>query len=300
MSRSSTVVRPAWAGKPKPIAVGLKAFALVALCAIILFPLIIMVSTSLASQAQIDQSGGFVLWPTQPSFEAYRQILSGGIVTRAVLVSAGVTIVGTLISLSTTVLAAYGLSRQGTFMQRPLLTMVLLTFLFSPGIIPMYLMVKQLNLLDSYWALILPTAISAFNLVIIRGFFMNIPQELIDAARIDGASEWRILAQIVLPLSKAVIAVVGLFYGVGYWNSFFSALLYLSDSAMWPLQLILRTYVLQASPLVSGTMDLSAAAPPAQSIQMAVVVIAIIPIMCVYPFLQRHMSKGVLTGAVKG
>lgn len=298
--RTSTVVRPAWIGKPKPIALAIKALAIALILAIILFPLLIMVSTSFASQAQIDQSGGFVLWPTEPSWEAYRQILQGGVVTRAVLVSIGVTLVGTFISLSTTVLAAYGLSKKGSLLQRPLLTLILLTFLFSPGMIPMYLMVKQMNLLDSYWALIIPGAVSAFNLVIVRGFFMSIPQELIDAARIDGASEWRILRQIMLPLSKAVIAVVGLFYGVGYWNAFFGALLYLSDSAMWPLQLILRTYVLQASPLLADAIDASVAAPPAQSIQMAVVVIAVIPIMCVYPFLQKHLTKGVLTGAVKG
>ena len=148
-------------------------------------------------------------------------------------------------------------------------------------------------------ALIVPTAVSAFNVVIVRGFFMGIPQELMDSSRIDGASEWLTLRRIVLPLSKAVIAVVGLFYAVGYWNSFFNALLYLNEQTKWPLQLVLRSYVLQGSPL-AGADSGSSVPPPQQAVQMAVVVIAIVPILAVYPFLQRHFTKGVLTGAVKG
>lgn len=289
--------RPAWAGRPTLWGSGFRAIAVILLCAVVLFPFLIVISTSLATQDQINANGGFVIFPTEVSFQAYEQIFNGGVVTRALLVSALVTITGTAISLLTTVLAAYGLSRTGSLFQKPLLTIVLLTFLFAPGIIPLYLMVKQMGLLNNYWALILPVAVNAFNLVIVRGFFMNIPKELMEAARIDGAGEWRTLFQIVAPLSKAVIAVVGLFYAVSYWNAFFSAMLYLNDSTMWPLQLVLRTYVLQSTPLVSDTL---ATLPPAQSIQMAIVVIAVLPIVAVYPFLQRHMSKGVLTGAVKG
>lgn len=289
--------RPAWAGRPTKVGSLLRAIAVLMLCAAVLMPFLVVISTSLASQEQIDANGGFVIFPTSVSFQAYEQIFNGGVVTRALVISALVTITGTVVSLGSTVLAAYGLSRTGSLFQKPLMTLVLLTFLFTPGIIPLYLMVKQVGLLNNWWALILPVAVNAFNLVIVRGFFMNIPQELIEAARIDGAGEWRTLFQIVAPLSKAVIAVVGLFYAVSYWNAFFSAMLYLNDSTMWPLQLVLRTYVLQGSALVSDTM---ATLPPAQSIQMAVVVIAVLPIVAVYPFLQRHMSKGVLTGAVKG
>jgi putative aldouronate transport system permease protein len=205
--------------------------------------------------------------------------------------------VGTALSLTITILAAYGLSRPKSFAHRPILTVMLITLLFTPGIIPLYLTVKGLGLLDSYWALILPTAMNAFNLVIMRNFFMGIPQDLRDAAVIDGAGDFRILLRVVLPLSRAVVAVIGLFYAVAYWNAFFNALLFLSDSTKWPLQLILRIYVLQGQALETD----AGASPPAQpAIQMAVVVLAVIPVLLVFPFVQRHFTKGVTIGAVKG
>lgn len=276
----------------------LRGLAVVLLCAIVLFPFWVVVATSLSSHEAITRAGGLVVIPTDLSLDAYRNILKGGIVTKATIVSLGITAVGTTLSLVVTTLAAYGLSRRGSFGHRPLLMMVLLTFLFHPGMIPVYVMVRELHMLGTYAALIVPGALSAFNLVIIRGFIMNIPQDLLDAARIDGASEWRVLGSIVLPLCKAVLAVVGLFYGVGYWNAFFGAMLYLRDSSMWPLQLVLRTYVLQGTPLMNDVAGESP--PPQQAVQMAVVVIAIIPILLVYPFVQRHLTKGVLTGALKG
>ncbi|MEG8036136.1 MULTISPECIES: carbohydrate ABC transporter permease [unclassified Curtobacterium] len=296
----STIARPVWAGKPTPVVLALKAVAIVLILAVVLFPFLIVFSTSVSSQADVTAAGGYVVWPRSFDLSAYVQILSGGVVTRAVVTTLLVTVVGTVISLASTVLAAWALSRQGSLFQRPLLTFVLITFLFAPGMIPLYLMVKQLGLLDNYWALILPSAFSVFNMVVVRGFMMSIPQELIDSAKIDGAGEFRILWQLVLPLSRAVIAVVGLFYAVGYWNAFFNALLYLSDSTKWTLQLVLRTYVLQGSSLVSGAGSDASMQPPAESIQMAVVMIAIIPILAAYPLVQRHLTKGVLTGAVKG
>lgn len=295
--------RPAWMERPTLAGQVSKSTILVVVCLLVAFPFLVIVSTSLSSAETLDRTGGYVVFPTALDFSAYRTILSGGIVTRAVLVSVGVTVAGTAVSLVATVLLAYGLSRRGSFAHRTLLTIVLLTFLFPPGVIPSYLVVKELGLLDTYASLVLPTAVSAFNVVIMRGFFMNVPGELLDSARIDGAGEWRVLWQIVLPLSKAVLAVIGLFYAVAYWNAFFTAMLYLNDTAKWPLQLLLRTYVLGGSTLGgSSSFDPGAAAslPPVQSVQMAVVVIALVPILCVYPFLQRHFSKGVLTGAVKG
>lgn len=293
----STVVRPVWAGKPQPVVLLLKALAILVALTVALFPFLMVISTSLSSAADVTAAGGYVLWPRSVTFEAYEQILSGGLVTRAILVTAAVTAVGTTISVASTVLAAWALSRP-SFFQRPVLMFVLLTFLFSPGMIPLYLMVKQLGLLDSLWSLILPSAFSVFNMIVVRGFMMGIPQELVDSAKIDGAGELRILLRIILPLSRAVIAVVALFYAVGYWNSFFNAMLYIDDTSKWTLQLVLRTYVLQGSSLVEASTD--SVTPPAQSIQMAVVMIAIIPILCAYPLVQRHLTKGVLTGAVKG
>jgi len=289
--------RPAWMEKPSGWANAAKATILTVVTALVLLPFLVVVSTSLSSNAAISKAGGLVLFPGGISFDAYRFVFAGGVVTRAIMVSLGITIVGTALSLTITVLAAYGLSRPRSFAHRPILTVMLITLLFTPGIIPLYLTVKGLGLLDSYWALILPTAMNAFNLVIMRNFFMGIPQDLRDAAVIDGAGDFRILLRVVLPLSRAVVAVIGLFYAVAYWNAFFNALLFLSDSTKWPLQLILRIYVLQGQALETD----AGASPPAQpAIQMAVVVLAVIPVLLVFPFVQRHFTKGVTIGAVKG
>jgi len=235
---------------------------------------------------------------------AYVTIFSGGQVTRAVGISILVSVVGTAFSLVLTVLAAYGLSRPGTVAHRPLLFLFLLTFLIYPGLVPSYLVVTELGLKDRLWALIVPTAVSVFNLVVIRAFFQGIPSELIDSARIDGAGEFRILWRIVLPLSKAVIAVVGLFYAVGYWNVFFNALLYINDNDKWPIQRVLQSFILAGqSPQVSGsTGNLPGVTPypPTLAIKMAVVVVTVVPAVLVYPFVQRHFTKGVIIGAVKG
>jgi putative aldouronate transport system permease protein len=279
-----------------------KGVILIVACGLVLVPFIMVISTSLADPDQVNVAGGFVLWPERPSFDAYAAILSGGTVTRAVLVSLGITLVGTALSLTCTAMLGYALSRPGSFAHKPILLIVLFTLLFTPGIIPTYLVVSQLGLINSYWSLILPVVINAFNVIIMRAFFMELPQDLIDSARLDGAGEVRIFLRIVLPLSNAVIAVVGLFYAVSYWNSFFSALLYLNDTAMWPLQLILRTYVINGSPLGSDALGAGseAAQLPQQTLQMAILVLSLIPILLVYPFLQKHFAKGVLTGAVKG
>lgn len=289
--------RPVWMEKPTVLGSTAKAVIVVIAVSLVLVPFLVVLATSLSSDAAISRAGGLVLFPSGMSLDAYRYVFAGGVVTRAILVSLGITVVGTALSLTVTVLAAYGLSRPNSFAQRPILTVMLVTLLFTPGIIPLYLTVKGLGLLDSYWSLILPTAVNAFNLVIMRNFFMNIPQDLRDAARIDGAGEFRILMRVVLPLSRAVVAVIGLFYAVAYWNAFFNALLFLGDSAKWPLQLILRIYVLQGQQLATD----ASATPPAQpAVQMAVVVLAVIPVLLVFPFVQRHFTKGVTIGAVKG
>ncbi|MEV4265789.1 carbohydrate ABC transporter permease [Kribbella sp. NPDC049584] len=280
----------------------LKTLVLVVCCAVVVIPFLGVISTSIASQQHVTNSGGFVLWPDALHLDAYKAIFNGGVVQRALLVSVVIAVGGTLISLAGSTMLAYSLSRPGSFGQRPILMIVLFSILFSPGLIPNYLVVKQFGLLDSLFALILPTAISGFNVIVLRSFFMGIPDSVLDSARIDGAGDFRIFWSIVLPLSRAVLAVVGLFYAVGYWNAFFNAMLYISDTAKWPLQLVLRTYVINNTELSSG--DLGGAAadqlPPQESIQMAILVVSLVPILIVYPFLQRHFAKGMLTGAVKG
>ncbi len=266
-------------------------------CLLVILPFLAVVSTSLADQQQVTSAGGYVLWPDNPSLEAYRALFSGGVVTRAVFVSVAITLVGTTLSLACTTLLAYGLSRPGSYGSKPILLLVLFSLLFAPGIIPMYLTVKQLGLLNSYWSLILPMLINAFNVIVMRAFFLDLPQELLDSAKIDGAGEIAILTRIVLPLSKAIMAVIGLFYAVGYWNSFFSALLYITENEKYPLSLVLRTFVVNNATI--GTGD-SGTALPQQSLQMAMLVVSILPILFVYPFLQKHFAKGIMIGAVKG
>jgi ABC-type glycerol-3-phosphate transport system permease component len=276
-----------------------KAVGLTIIVVMVIFPFVTVLATSLADKDQIGAAGGYVLFPTHPTLAAYKTIFSGGVVLRSIVVSIGITVVGTLLSLFTTTTLAYALSKKDVLAGRPVLFIVIFTMLFAPGMIPTYLVVKSLGLLDSYWALILPVLMSGFNLIVMRSFFMNIPADLLDSARIDGAGDLTVLWRIVLPLSKAVVAVVGLFYAVGYWNSFFSAQLYLNDPSKWPVQMVLRTYVVQGKSLSADQLGVQHI-PPAQSIQMAVIVVALIPIVLVYPFLQRYFTKGVLTGAVKG
>lgn len=290
-------------GSPAPSAGvrALKALVLTIICAAVVVPFIGIISTSVASPEEISRSGGFVLLPDGVNLDAYKAIFAGGVVTQAMVVSMLVTSVGTILSLATTGLLAWALSRRGAVGNKPMLLLVLFSLLFSPGMIPTYLAVQQFGLINNFWSLIVPTMVSAFNVIVVRSFFVGLPGELLDSARIDGASEWQLFRHIGLPLSKAVLAVVGLFYAVNYWNAFFNALLYINDASKWPLQLVLRTYVVNGSPM--GGADLGGAAdamPPQAAIQMAILVVSIVPIMLIYPFLQKHFAKGVLTGAVKG
>lgn len=290
--------RPPWMERPTRLGQTAKAVAVVVVVLAVAYPLVGVIGTSFASQTDIIKSSGLVLWPDHPTLDAYRTIFTGGVVSRALIVSVGITVFGTLASLLVTVGMAYGLSRREVTGSRFILMTALFTMLFNAGIIPNFLLVKGLGLYDTYAALVMPTLVSAFNLVVLRSFFMNLPEELYDAAKVDGAGDFRILVRIVLPLSKAVLAVISLFYAVTYWNAFFNSLLYLNDSDKWPLPMVLRTYVLQGQSLDSAASGEALA--PQQAVQMAVLVIAVVPILCVYPFLQRYFTKGVLTGAVKG
>jgi putative aldouronate transport system permease protein len=291
--------RPAWEEDPGVVGQTAKGAVLTAVVLAVLIPLWVVLVTSLSSRETINATGGLVVIPRELDFSAYRIIFSGGQVSKALLFTTLLTVVGTTFSLVLTVLAAYGLSRPGSVLHRGLLFYFLLTFLIYPGLVPSYLVVTGLGLKDSLWSLILPTAVSVFNLVVIRAFFQNIPTELMDSARIDGAGEFRILARIVLPLSRAVIAVVGLFYAVGYWNTWFTALLYIDDNDKFPIQRVLQSYILAGqTPQFSGAVGMTL--PPSLAIKMAVVVVTVTPIALVYPFVQRHFTRGMMIGAVKG
>ncbi len=292
--------RPPWMEQPNPFMTALKAIVLILIVIIMLFPMINVFATSFSSYRDV-LSGDFILFPRHPTLEAYQAIFKGGIVVRALQVSAGLTIFGTFFQMLFTTTLAFGLSRRGVPGTRFVLLLIFGSMLFPPGMIPMYLLVKELGMINTFPSLVAPGLISAFNLIIVRQFFMNIPQELIDSARIDGANEWHLFWNIVMPLSKAVLAVVALFYAVGIWNAWFNAVLYINDTTKWPIQLVLRQYVLQGSALTNASaLTSNQPPPPAATTQMAIVVVATVPILIVYPFLQKYFTKGVLTGAIKG
>jgi len=277
----------------------IKAALLLAVVVVMVFPFWYVLSVSLSSERDL-QGANVALVPLHPSLLAYQTILQGGVVLNALIVSVGVTVIGTLACMVMTTTLAYGLSRTSDVPgSRFVLILVLGTLLFNAGIIPNYLLVRFLGMLNTYQALIVPGLISAFNLVVVRQFFMNIPTDLTDAAMVDGANPFQILWLIVLPLSKAVLAVVALFYGVALWSDYFHPLLYINNTAMWPIPLVLRLYVLQGQ-MLSGAQQVGQPLPPATTVQMAVVILATLPILVVYPFLQRYFTQGVLAGAIKG
>jgi putative aldouronate transport system permease protein len=276
--------------------------AFLALFAILtIVPFLYVLAGSFATDTELTQRA-FFLFPKKVSFGAYSFIFSTDTIIRSIGVSVYITVVGTLTNLLFTVTMAYPLARRGLMGRNTVLNLVIFSMLFGGGMIPTYLVVKGLGLLDTYWALILPGAISAFNLIIVKNFFQELPPELEEAARIDGCSEPGLLWRIVLPLSKPVLATFALFYAVGHWNNFFSALLYINDPSKWPLQVMLRQIVLlsQTAAGNASEMDPNFVPPPEQSIKMAVIVVGTLPILMVYPFLQKHFAKGVLIGSVKG
>lgn len=273
--------------------------ALSIIAIVTVLPFLHVVAGSFTTSAELAVKR-FVLIPTEWSIEAYRFIFSTNTIFKAMSVSIGVTFFGTLFSMLVTALMAYGLARRDLDGRRYIMFMVVFTMLFSGGLIPSFLVVKELGLIDKYAALIIPSTISAFNLIILKNFFQNIPDGLEESAKIDGCSDFGILFRIVLPLSMPAIATLSLFYAVTYWNTYLSAILYLNDSAKWPIQVLLRQIVVLASGLeYSPELDASVP-PPEQTVKMAVIVVATLPILCVYPFLQKHFAKGALLGSIKG
>ncbi|CAM4268886.1 carbohydrate ABC transporter permease [Paenibacillus tarimensis] len=263
-----------------------------------LLPFVNVIASSFASTQEIVEKK-FILFPTTFSLDAYRYIFSTPTIFKGLGVSIGTTLVGTLVSMVLTALMAYGLSRKYLYGRSFINFLVLFSMLFSGGMIPTFLVVKAVGLIDSYWSLIIPVAINAFNLIIMRNFFQALPDSLEESAKIDGANDLGILWKIMLPLALPSIATLSLFYAVTYWNTYMTAILYLTDSAKWPLQVLLRQIVIVASGM-SGESNSVDVVPPAQTIKMAVIVVATMPMLIAYPFVQKHFTKGALLGAVKG
>ena len=275
-------------------------YILLTLIAVIMvIPFIYVIAASFATEAEIQTRPIFFI-PDSPTLDAYARIFDmndmGTRVFHSLLISVCVTAIGTFINLFFTTTMAYGLSRTNLIGKKPLLNMVLFTMVFGGGMIPLFVVVKGLGMYDTYAALILPGAISAYNMIIVRNFFMELPRELEEAASIDGCSDIGIFIKIALPLSLPCLATFGLFYAVGHWNNYFGALLYLEDSTKFPFQLVLRNIVMQTAETQTDPNALI----PEDTLKMAVIVIGTVPILIVYPFLQKHFAAGVMVGAVKG
>lgn len=270
--------------------------AVVSLCMI--FPLLYIFSVSFSTTADFVQKK-IVLWPSNWDLGAYKYIFGTQTFSRALLVSACLTVVITIFNLFMTSTMAFALTHRFVG-YKLILGMVILTLLFSPGLIPSYLMVRNLHLINSYWSLILPGAISTFNLIVIRQFFQGLPKEIFEAARIDGAHDLRLFTKIALPLSKPALAAFALFYAVDAWNAYFNVILYINDTTKWTIQVVLRQMVIVSPPDNNLLSSLLRDPPPPQTVQMAAVLIATLPILVIYPFLQKHFAKGVMLGSVKG
>lgn len=263
-----------------------------------LLPFINVLASSFASQAELTTKS-FILWPTHPTFNAYKYVLSTPTVFKSIGVSLFVTVVGTSLSLIFTSFMAYALSRKYLHGRKIFNFVVVFTMLFNGGMIPSFILVQNLHLMDSLWSLILPSLVSAYNMIIMRNFFQGIPDSLEESAKMDGCTNWGVFFRIIIPLSLPSFATIGLFYLVSYWNTYQNAILYISSADKWPIQILLRQIVLVSSGMEADASSVDVI-PPAQSVKMAVIIIATIPMLCVYPFIQKYFVKGALIGSVKG
>ena len=265
-------------------------------------PFVYVIAGSFATERELTEKSFFLI-PTDPSINAYKYIIKQGTVFRGLKNSFIVTIVGTFINLLFSTTLAYPLARSDFRWRNGITNMVIVTMLFSGGMIPGFILVNNiLHLNNTFWALWLPGAINAFNMIIIKNYFQGLPKELEEASHVDGATDLQIFYKVVLPLSKPVLASVGLFYAVGHWNAYFNALLYIDKVDMQVVQIILRNIMNQATQAETDEkLDWGAfGAPPSKAVKMASTVVATLPILIVYPFIQKFFTKGVMVGAVKG
>jgi putative aldouronate transport system permease protein len=269
-----------------------------------LYPFLYIIATSFSSNRAIN-SGEVFLWPVEPNPEAYRQLFRDGQIFISMRNTVFLTIIGTGLCMVSTTLCAYALSKRRLLGRGFFTGLIVFTMLFGGGMIPSFLLIRNLGLMDSYWALWLGGLQSTYNMIVMRTFFQGIPESLEEAAQIDGAGDPYILLRIVLPLSTAVLATIALFYAVGWWNTYFSAVMYISSSIKHPLMVKLKALLDMARLLnnqsergLLGTGDEIQIAE--EAFKAAAILISVLPIMCVYPFLQKHFVKGVMIGSVKG
>jgi len=270
-------------------------FILLSVC--MLIPLINVVCLSFEPNHIAIETGVIHLIPRELSLEAYKKVLNDELFKGAFLNSVFITVTGAVGGVIITSMLGYSLTFTNIVGHKLVSYLILFTMLFSGGIIPSYILVKQLGLLDTLWSLIIPSLMSAYNVILMRTFFSSIPTSLSESAFLDGASEFTVFFRVIVPLSKPIFATILLFYGVSRWNDFFAGMMYITSKSKKPLQVLLREILLQVSKSEdSGTdvIDIGV------NVKMAIAVVTMVPIMCIYPFLQKYFTKGILLGAVKG
>ncbi len=290
------------------ISQGVIIFLMLLLCASVIYPFMYMLSISLNVGSDAAK-GGVYLWPRQFTWANYEIVLGNVVIRHAYLITVARTIVGTLAGLVVTLLAAFGLSYERMPFRSALLTYVLITMLFSGGLIPFYIQLNELHLLNTFWVYIVPGAFSAWNMFVMLKFIQGVPVALVESAEIDGANPVRVLLSIILPLSKPMLAALALFTAVGHWNDWFAGAFFVTDQNLIPVQTFLQQLLSaqDMSTVLGSNNNIEALARGTQlsnvtlmSIKMATVMVSAIPILCVYPFLQKYFVKGVLIGSVKG
>ena len=263
---------------------------------ICLVPILYVVSYSFTPMSEMIKNGGFVLIPKKITLSAYQHVLRNSDMIDALKINLFVTLVGTLLNLITTMMLAYPLSRGDLPGRGLFIKIIVTTMIISAGMIPTFMVVKNTGLVDTVWSLIIPSLVTVYNFIVMKAFFEGLPTDMFESARIDGAGEFRILWQIVLPLSLPIICTIGLYYAVSHWNTYTPAIYYIQSDDKMPLQVILRRMINQAK---SNDITADDVIPP-ETIRMAAVVFATAPVVIIYPFIQKYFTKGTLAGAVKG
>ena len=273
-------------------------FLLMFIC---LYPMWHILCASLSSSSAIAAHRGLLFWPKSFSTEAYALVFETRYIGTGYLNTSFYVVVGTVVNLFLTVTAAYALSRQSNHLRKYLMLMITFTMYFSGGLIPTYMLINSLNLDNTRWVLIIPTAVSAYNLIVTRTFFEGIPVALEESAKIDGANDLVVLWKIFIPLAKPIIAVMTLFYGVGHWNSWFNASIYIMDRDLLPLQVFLREILIQnTTQNMTTSVESMDKMQIGETVKFATIIVATLPILMLYPFLQKYFVKGVMIGSIKG
>ncbi|MEK3916733.1 carbohydrate ABC transporter permease [Paenibacillus sp. FSL H7-0331] len=267
-----------------------------------LYPFLYVAFASISSPSELAAHSGLLLFPRGIQWEAYKLVLNNPLILSGYKNTLIYVVVGTTLNIVVTALMAYALSRKGVLLRNYIMMFIVFTMFFSGGLIPTYLMIKGVGLLNTMGAMVLPGLISTMNLIIMRTYFQSIPESLEESAKLDGAGDWVILFRIIIPLSMPVISVMILYYGVGHWNAWFNASIYLNKSELFPLQLVLRNIL-----VTNNTDDMMVTLGVNQKgqdmsevIKYATIMVATIPVLLVYPFLQKYFAKGVMIGAIKG